>query len=508
MNIIMLDQNGEEWDVAEENFDAAIAKGYTPALEMVSPEGEEVLVKRPDLDAALSKGFEYKIVKQAKEDAAKIPGDQIPPYAVPGYGAADTASFGLSGDVAGIQSALSGKGFEKGREAYRQTSRQAQEESPYLYALGQGLGIAGTAGFGVAKTLPGLVGAGAAFGGIQAYGEGQGSPLERAAKIPEAVTTSGLVNLGLFGGPGLVKKGIQRIAGTPEELAYRATGGMQANKKMLGNKTQQDVGRALLEENVIGWIPRSKETLATRANQRIGQLENLNDEMVIGATKQGARIKSSDIVSELGDKANMYANQVPSSNKRTAKAIQRERQALMDKYGLRDPQTGQIVQMDELSPREAIELRRSYQKPRNYSPLGAFDPRKQAEKETASTVREKIIKEMERQFGPEEAARYAQNNRRQGELISGQNILEDQIQRDANRKKIGLTDWIALSGSASAQAYVGKKLSEAYGAQVAGKIMYELGKFAKTKNYQVPRSEIAKRFGPKVAEILSQSEQE
>lgn len=531
----MLDADGEEYDVAEKDFDTAISRGLTPALEMVGPDGEEVLVKRPDLDAALSKGYEYKVVAESKKKAAEMPGDTIPAYAVPGYGAAETATYGLAGDVKGAQSALSGGSYSKGREQFEQSRKTAQKESPWLYALGQGLGIAATAGTGAAaasrlpmlNTVPGLVGQGAATAGANAYGTGEGSVSERLSKAPEAAMYGAGANAVLFGGGAALKGVTRKLFGSPEELAYRSTGAMEANKKMLGTKKPEQVGQSLLEEGVIGKIPRSKETLSERASARIGSIEDLNDKMVIDTAKSGGTVSTKDIVTELGDKTNRFANQLPTSNTQTARAIQRERQAILDKYGIRDIDTDEVVFVSDMSPREAVELKRSYSKPKNYvAPGVSVDSRKIAEQETASSIRGQILKDMEGKLGSEQAGQYALNNQRQGNLISANNILEDQIRRDKNRKKVSLTDWLAMGAAAGGMTgagayagglpgaglgisiYVGKKLAEAFGPQIGAKIGYEYSKLAREKGYKLARDEIARRFGSSAGQILLQQEQQ
>lgn len=529
--IIMLDKNGEEWDVEEKNFDAAIAKGFTPALEMVSPEGEEVLVKRPDLDAALSKGYEYKVVAEAKKTAAEMPGDTIPAYAVPGYGAQDMVTFGLSGDVAGLESKLRGKGFEQGRNEYRQRSKQAQQESPWLYMLGQAIGMTPTMGVGalaskatpalssLSSSLGGLALQGGATGALSVYGESEGTPAERLEKAPIGAMYGAGLNTALFGGGALAKALGKRVLGTPEELAYRATGATLANRRQLKSKEPEQVGRALLEENVIGLVPRSKEVLSDRASARIGALEDLNDQMVIDTAKSGGKVSTKNIVTELGDKANKFANQLPTSNMDTSKAIQKERQAIIDKYGILDPETNDVVSLTDLTPREAVELKRLFSKERNYvAPGVSIDPRKLAEQETSSTIRGQILKDMEAQLGKEKAAEYASNNLRQGNLITGRNILEDQMFRDKNRKKMGLTDWLAAGTGASIGGlpgataglglYGSKKLIEQFGPQLGAKIGYEYSKLAREKGYKLARDEIARRFGQAAGNIVSQQEQQ
>jgi hypothetical protein len=378
----------------------------------------------------------------------------------------------------------------------------------------------------MSSSVPGLIAQGGAAGGASAFGEGEGSASERIKNIvPGAVAGIG-INTALFGGGALTKKLGMGLLGSPEELAYRATGAMQANKRQLGNKQPEQVGRALLEEGVIGKLPRSKEILATRANTKIGSIEDLNDKMLIDTAKSGGKVNTRSIVTDLGDKSSSYMNQLPTSNEEIAKAISREREGILRQHGIFDPETGNVVHVKSMTPQQAVELKRGYSKDKNYVPGGVVDPRKQAEKETASTIREQIIKDMQSKIGGDKAAEYASNNLRQGNLISARNIMEDQIFRDKNRRRMGLTDWQAITAGATGAGmagtavggpavglgasglYLTKKLVEAFGDQMGAKIGYEYGKLSKEKGYKLARDEIARRFGAKAGEIISNQEQE
>lgn len=534
-HILVLDKEGNEGIIPQGKIDDAIAKGFEPALEFVTKEGELTVVRRKDYDAAKKQGLTELPIWFAQQDARQF-GDTVPAYKVPGYGAADTALYGLAGDIKGVETAAMGGSYTKGREDYLKTSRTAQQESPWLYAGGQALGMAATAGGGlgslltkrvpIASSVPGLIAQGGVAGGASAFGESEGSASERTKNIiPGALAGAGVVSAALFGGKALKKLG-NRVLGSPEELAYRATGAMQANKRQLGNKQPEQVGRAMLEEKVIGWLPRSKETLATRANTKIGSIEDLNDKMLIDTAKSGGKVSTRSIVTDLGDKSSSYMNQLPTSNEEIAKAISREREGILRQHGIFDPETGKVVHVKSMTPQQAVELKRGYSQDKNYVPGNVVDPRKQAEKETASTIREQIIRDMQSKIGGDKAAEYASNNLRQGNLITARKILEDQIFRDKNRRRMGLTDWQAITAGAAGAGtagtivggpavglsasglYLTKKLVEAFGDQMGAKIGYEYGKLSKTMGYKLARDEIARRFGAKAGKIISRQEQE
>ena len=532
-HILVLDKDGNDGIIPQGKLDDAIAKGFEPALEFVTKDGELTTVRRKDYDAAKSQGLTELPIWFAQQDARQF-GDTVPAYKVPGYGAADTAMYGLAGDIKGVESAMRGGSASKAREEWRQSSNTAKQESPWLYTGGQALGLMATGGIGALaskakpalSSLPAIIVQGGATGGASAFGEGEGSASERIKNIPSGAATGVGVNTAFFGGGAALKKLGNRLLGSPEELAYRATGAMQANKRQLGNKQPEQVGRAMLEEKVIGWLPRSKETLATRANTRIGSIEELNDKMLIDTAKSGGKVSTRSIVTDLGDKSSSYMNQLPTSNEEIAKAISREREGILRQHGIFDPETGNVVHVKSMSPQQAVELKRGYSQDKNYVPGNVVDPRKQAEKETASTIREQIIKDMQSKIGGDKAAEYASNNLRQGNLISARKIMEDQIFRDKNRRRMGLTDWQAITAGAAGSgaagtvvggpavggittgAYLTKKLVEAFGDQMGAKIGYEYGKLSKTMGYKLARDEIARRFGAKAGEIISPQEQE
>jgi len=65
--ILMMTPEGEEVDVDQKNFDAAIAKGLEPALEYVTPDGETVVVRKKNFDAAEKQGLVMKPLYEARK---------------------------------------------------------------------------------------------------------------------------------------------------------------------------------------------------------------------------------------------------------------------------------------------------------------------------------------------------------------------------------------------------------------------------------------------------------
>lgn len=215
-NLVMLNKDGDEFEVPEEHFDSALSDGLEPALPYKHKKsGEEVLVRKSLLKNAETEGLVPAAVFDAEQST---PDPKVGVGSAAARGAANAMSLGTVDNLAGVLDAIKGAGsdalkgefskainnlsgrYEAGKRAYQREDDAAWDQNPVSY----GAGYAG--GTAASMAVPGLnVAKGASMGkaALQAGalgtvgGLGAGTDLGSEATLSSALIGTGL---GIAGG--------------------------------------------------------------------------------------------------------------------------------------------------------------------------------------------------------------------------------------------------------------------------------------------------------------------
>lgn len=216
--ILMVDKNGQDFEVKPENFDKAIASGLESAFDMVTPEGEKVVVRKSNLDAATKKGLQHSIVAETKQSAdnkyIRDEMKQMSPVEAGLRGVADAATFGQASKInAGLRS-LAGQGnYDTLKQNYELSDEAAAITNP-------GSKFAGS-------QVPGLASLAAPVGGVknalQSVGVGalEGGLRDESLQGALVGGTIGAIPLGVEGAKaakGLIKSGASKAASVVSNL--------------------------------------------------------------------------------------------------------------------------------------------------------------------------------------------------------------------------------------------------------------------------------------------------
>jgi hypothetical protein len=287
-----IDKNNELVDVDEKDFDAAKASGLEPAFQMRDKEGNETWVRKSHFQAAKKQGLVQEPIWQGqqanKKDINRLEGGAVENnIASAAMGAADTATFGFSDEIAGgigslydaVKKGKIGdlkKDYQRNRDNYRTLADEYGKEYTAANIAGSlaggllpGAGVlaaGGKAATGAAK-LGKLAATGAAQGGI--YGIGGGIDKEQADLTGKNSSLGNILRQGAVGAAtggvlspliGGAANKIANSAKTLEDMSFRravaAANPFKREVSQLTNKGQynqnvNEMGKNLLDSGIV-----------------------------------------------------------------------------------------------------------------------------------------------------------------------------------------------------------------------------------------------------------------
>lgn len=279
---LMIDKDGNEFDVKFDDYDSATKDGLEPAYEFVDPKsGSDVVVKHKDLPHAEKDGLVFKPTYNARQTKIDIGTPEAAARGLANYGTAgwvDEVAGATDAAKRGVKDLVAGRGIDTdaikgayrgGRDAYRLADDEAYKQHKLAYLAGGAAGalpgLLATGGAGLAGGIGKAALTGALQGGIGAAGggtdaEGQ-ADLTKGEIGKFAVQTGAGAALGGVLGAGtdaLATKIIPSAAETLQNFANRRaakvlTGGSSKGQKLAEKLPggSQDFGKDLLDLGIV-----------------------------------------------------------------------------------------------------------------------------------------------------------------------------------------------------------------------------------------------------------------
>lgn len=365
----------------------------------------------------------------------------------------------------------------------------------------KGLALAGrTAGAAASAGLQGLItNPGDTEGEVnplQAEEHLKGGALSAAVAAPLSLGGEAVQTAGEYLGP--------KVKDVAERLAYRALGPFKRGVNQTGYKANE-IGRAALDNGVIGWVPRSGETLADRAAEasktagaKLGSITDELSGLEGGAIKSGV---SRDQIANNLKKELLVNSDIPGveeNNSKFAKWIEEFRQ---------DPAVRKMAEKQDISYEDAAKLAGMSGYKQNQNPL-TFKQLRQYKMDVGGSADQRGLIKWDRLKGAdlpigEEFHRALYGELKQGEE-QGANAIEqayygqptgrfdaakDQFEylKDATKlaekrseaqranKLLGLRDAMVGTGGAALGGYLGYKANGYEGAKTGAEIGGAIG---------------------------------
>lgn len=537
--VLMLTPEGEEVDVDEKNFDAALAKGLEPALEYVTPQGETVVVRRKNFNAAEKQGLVMKPLYEARKAPTPSPGK----IAAGAYGAAQWTPLGafreeIAGALESPVGAAQAMGelfgadyksspelqkYRKAKEQYKIGEEAAFEQEPAAYSAGGVLGfltgLSGGAGvLGKAPSAARAAGVGATSGAASGVGESEGDLQELA--------TGGLIG-GVSGGalgalgPALSRgkqKAAQEARAQAGRSAYAATGALKSDINRLYQRTPEEIGQELLRSNVVRLgTKRGSDVIPERIQGRLKQFgagqKQLLSELDEAAPDGFETQKLIDALTERADEARKLPGV---GNQALADRLQKEADVLSQVYGGFD-ELGQSLPPRNISLEQALDLKRAFDKAGRYqSPMSQADA-VAAAREARKLANRQLDESVEAIGGKSVADAYRTERRRASLLQDAKKAADEQAKRDQANLTFGLRELLAGGAGATVGAFGGvggsaagfaaatalSKLMKNYGSSTTAKMMETAANLIEKEGFQAGVQSLSALYGADAASDLA-----
>lgn len=184
--------------------------------------------------------------------------------------------------------------YKQGRDESRAANAEAQKENPGTYLASS---IAGGIVSPAAKATQGLglIGSGAALGGLYGFGGSEAdNALDAASDTIKGAGVGALTGAAVQGaGAGLKQLG-KSFGKSAEKLAENATGATRVQSQ----KYAKNAGRELLDSGIVGFAD-DAEKIAQKAGAKIRDSEIQIDNALKALDKKGVQVSQDDIVNAL-----------------------------------------------------------------------------------------------------------------------------------------------------------------------------------------------------------------
>jgi hypothetical protein len=537
--ILMLTPEGEEVEVAEKNFEAALKQNLEPALEYVTPQGETVVVRKKNFDAAEKQGLVMKPLYEAKKAPMESPGA----LASGAAGFAQWSPLGafreeIAGAIKEPKGALQAIGelfgadysqspelkkYREAKQQYKDIEQAAWEKEPAAYSIGGVAGALSPVGIGsaAAKAPTALQAArgGAIAGGASGVGEAEGD----LAELAKAAAIGAGAGGALGAASPAISRGLQSASeaarGQAGRSAYAATGALKSDINRLYERTPEEIGQELLNQDIIrlGTARGSRdiqERIRSKLKEFGGKQKNLLEAL---DEAQPDAFDTQRLIDALEEQV-IEARQLPGAgNQALAERLQREADVLRQVYGGFD-ELGEVIPPRDLSLTEALELKKAFDKAGKYqSPMSQADA-VAAAREARKLANRQIDETVEQVGGPKISKAYQAERRSASLLQDAKRAAEEQAKRDQANLTIGLRDIIAASPGATVGglaagtaggvlggvATVGlSKLMKTYGSSTTAKMMQTASDVFKKQGFKNGMAVLTSLYGAEAASDIA-----
>lgn len=363
-----------------------------------------------------------------------------------------------------------------------------------------------------AASLPGRVAqaakAGALVGAASNPGdvEGEVNPLQLKERGQNALISGALSAPLQLGSEAVGKVGgylADKVGGFAEKKAFKALGPYQRN--VLQNQDDiNSIGRTLLDEGVIGKVPRSYETLAERAGaakDASGQdIERIVNEL---SSKEGApSLSRQEMANQLRQKL------LADSNVPGVAAKNQKLSALIDEFAP-GPSVGEISSSDSLPLKDARNLKQGVGDQIKWDRLpgadipveeefhrGLYNQLKQGE--------EGIASDLAKAGKIPDGNNFLEAKKTYGNMAEAEDIASKRAAKEQANRFLGLTDTIAGGAGAGIGAYLGEQAGGHEGAKAGAAIGGGIGAFG-NKLGRTYGNQVLATSGDALSKFLAQS---
>lgn len=275
--------------------------------------------------------------------------------------------------------------------------------------------------------------------------------------------------------------GADAAASGAEERAFRSLGPSRRDAK-LNQGRAQDVGRTLLDEGAVGWIPKSKQGLADAADSLADKVGSEMDPIL-------AKIESNPDLP--GVQKDELIRQVKALSEKDP--ILPENRRINQQIGEMGDELGQALP-DEVSVGDLRRIKRAAGDNVNWKRLPGTDaPLSEEFNKTlysrSRQAEDELLDSISKSGDVPEAAGFGDLKRRYGDLSEAGDIASNRAAGDLANKTIGLTDTISGAGGASVGAAIGGAGAGHIGAKAGAAIGGAAGtlgnKFLRTYGNQI-----------------------
>jgi len=445
----------------------AQAKGWQSVHSLTSKSGKTLEVDDDALDSALAKGWQLSGVaqgaKQADAQYVKDKSAQLDSKSgMLESGVRKVAQgglFGLADEFAGGISAVTGEGYGKGRDQYRQDDMLAEKVNPKSSMAGTVGSVLASLPAASASGLGALVKTGAASGGLSAFGEAEGSAGEIAGKTLAGTVTGAVIPAALKGAGAGVSAGYTaaKKALDPSELRAKVISSMlkdfKGPKGAAYDTLKSKVMTTVKDLEARGWFngpgTNTRAGLFNKADDNVGQL---NDEAqrLLDTASPNANVSKVEIFDQLDKKA-LEPWYQDGLNKVSTES------ELGSKVGKIDELMGDTAESYTLGALQRI--KRGLQK--RAKEKGAYksvDPTSGVDADVAeragSAVRQALEEGVEKGL-PGAGPKFRDANKFQSELLSAQEMLGDSMARNTKNMPISLTTGTSMGGAGALDGQAG-----------------------------------------------------
>ena len=498
--MLFINADGEEFEVADQDQEAARKEGLTRAFEFKDQQGEQVVVRENDLNDAMKSGL---------KPATDI---QIGGGEALARGLGSSLSFGLSDEALGALKAAGQKIkgdqasfqelYKRERDLERLKQEEAFQQQAGLYGTGFAGGLIGSPasliGRGVAKlatkgvqqaiktapTVQQIATRGAIEGSVAGLGGGTG--LGGSETLPEIAkeTAVGAVGGGVLGGAlGKVASTLKRpvkelVEEAKENVILKSAGYHTAKPQKILQKagiTPDDFAKDLESRGVFEGVKNTKQVrenidqLARQDSQKIGNTIKQIDDVTKQNSKPGDFLESI-INYRQGVQKKLLGDETAAIDRTEAEALVKKFTQGVDKkfLGGRSPQ--QLEALKTTNPdeytrlvskletkgfddlyREKSAISRAIRDLRGQSSEVKASKAEDIQKVLMDTVEKHVARTApNQQVADDLLSKLAQDRRDMLFSKTAQNVAKESAGREGKNRALSLTDFIAGGSTASA----------------------------------------------------------
>lgn len=501
-----------EKDFSDQEYQDAIAKGYKPAVDLVSPKGAKYTLAEDDprLGEALKTGHKTQAQVDAQNEKIEVgPGEA----AVRGFANAGTLGFvdEISGAGGAIKDAWRkgtlkdvGSDYSNNRDRYREQDDAAYDQNKLAYGAGYGVGSIATAV--LAPAASSIKGAAAIGAGLGALGSAGGGTDVGQTDLTKGQYGDFAKQVGMGAALGGALGGATQSIVKPEAagdlskyFAYRSTGGLKSDINKLYSTTPKEVGQTLLDEGVIPTFGRrGGDEIKGNVQNAVNKYSDKNDEILSQLDKTGGfdvdrfiakvsgeidtakKSPSLDVKKygeNLQERLDAYKdsfiskvrNEIETARKNPNPQYQTYAEDLSDRLSqylkpknVSDTQNGGglidlLTDSNEnltknpltQSFQQTVDDRRLLQDAAKYRP-SVDNTANEAAKKISSLLNESIDEQAGNRLGKDFADQYQANRFQQKKLLDADRAIGQSQQREQANKLLGITDYSVLGGGGAA----------------------------------------------------------